>query len=49
MTYDEYIREREWLCDVLRDAQERGDYHLEMDVIEKLHALENKYDEKNKE
>lgn len=40
MTYDEYQREQERLREVLKDAKNRGDYHLEFDVIEALEKLE---------
>lgn len=43
MTHDEYQRRCEWLRSVLWDAEERGDYHLEMDVKEKLTALQDSY------
>ena len=45
MTYEEYQRQRTWLLEVLRDAEERGDYHLEMDVKEQLTELEARYNE----
>ncbi len=45
MTYAEYLRKRTWLLEVLRDAEERGDYHLEMDVKEQLTELQAKYNE----
>jgi hypothetical protein len=43
MTYEEYTRERERLKDVLKDACNRGDYHLEMDVSESLRELDIAY------
>lgn len=43
MTPNEYQRDCEWLRSVLLDAQERGDYHLEMDVKEKLTTLQDLY------
>jgi Arc/MetJ-type ribon-helix-helix transcriptional regulator len=46
MTHSEYIREGQRLREVLKDAMDRGDYHLEMDVKE---ALEKLRDEYNKE
>lgn len=39
MTHEEYYRERSRLLEVLKDAMERGDYHLEMDVKELLSNL----------
>lgn len=42
MTYGEYQHERSRLLEVLRDACERGDYYLEMDVKELLVNLEQK-------
>jgi hypothetical protein len=45
VTYEEYQRQRTWLLEVLRDAEERGDYHLEMDVKEQLTELEARYNE----
>ena len=43
MTAEEYTRKRMWLLEVLKDATDRGDYHLEMDVREKLTDLQCKY------
>jgi hypothetical protein len=45
MTYAEYQRRRTWLLEVLRDAEERGDYHLEMDAKEQLTKLQARYNE----
>ena len=48
MTREEYDRRRAWLVEVLNDATERGDYHLEMDtrgMIELLDADWYKEDE----
>lgn len=42
MTYDEYLRERERLLEVLKDAVQRGDIYLEYDVKELLEELEKK-------
>ena len=36
-------RERARLLEVLKDAQDRGDYHLEMDVKEQLYELDQRY------
>lgn len=36
----QYDYQRAWLMEVLADAQDRGDYHLEMDVKEKLEELD---------
>jgi hypothetical protein len=47
MTYNEYRRQLTWLREVLLDAQERGDYNLEMDVKEQLHELETRYDQED--
>jgi len=47
VTYTEYQRKRTWLLEVLRDAEERGDYHLEMDVKEQLTELQAKYNEED--
>lgn len=49
MTHNEYKRECEWLRSVLLDAQERGDYHLEMDVKERLISLQEAYYEEEEE
>jgi hypothetical protein len=43
MTDDEYQCKRKWLLEVLTDAKDRGDYHLEMDVLEKLSNLQDEY------
>lgn len=43
MTYEEWKRKDTWLREVLADAEERGDYHLEMDVKEQLIALRDRY------
>lgn len=43
MTYEEYSRERARLLAVLKDATDRGDYHLEMDVREALTTLQDHY------
>jgi hypothetical protein len=43
MTTTEYNRKREWLLEVLKDAEDRGDYYLEMDVKEQLTALQVEY------
>lgn len=43
MTYEEFKRKDDWLREVLRDAEERGDYHLEMDVKEQLVQLRDSY------
>jgi hypothetical protein len=43
MMHDEYRRKREFLLAALWDAEERGDYHLEMDVKEKLAELQDSY------
>ena len=49
MTYDEYKRKDTWLREVLKDAEDRGDYHLEMDVKEQLVALRDAYYEGDEE
>ena len=43
MTHDEYQRKREWLLEVLADAERRGDIYLEYDVKEQLMALQDEY------
>lgn len=43
MDYDAHIRERKRLLEVLKDAEDRGDYHLEMDVRELLTDLQTRY------
>jgi len=43
MEYDKWLRESARLQDVLKDACERGDYHLEMDVREALQKLNDEY------
>jgi hypothetical protein len=43
MTDDEYKRRCMWLREVLKDAEDRGDYHLEMDVKAQLIALRDAY------
>ena len=43
MTYEEYARKRDWLREVLDDAEERGDYYLEMDVKDQLRDLNDTY------
>lgn len=47
MTSAEYERERKRLLEVLKDAEDRGDYHLEMDVKELLIKLRDKYYEED--
>ena len=47
MTSEEYQRERERLLEVLKDAEERGDYYLEMDVKELLTNLKQRYYEED--
>lgn len=49
MTDDEYRRRCLFLREVLKDAEERGDYHLEMDVKEELQQLRDKYHEEDSE
>jgi len=49
MTSAEYDRKRTWLLEVLKDAEDRGDYHLEMDVKEQLVALRDAYYEEDEE
>lgn len=46
---DEYVRERKRLLKVLKDAEDRGDYYLEMDVKELLIKLHDKYYEEDEE
>lgn len=43
MTHEEYMAERARLEEVLKDAVERGDYYLEMDVREALTELMERY------
>ena len=43
MNAEEYQGERERLLEVLKDAEARGDYYLEMDVIELLNQLKQRY------
>lgn len=43
MTDEYYHNEARRLREVLADALERGDYHLEMDVKEALQNLRDKY------
>jgi hypothetical protein len=45
MTHDEHRRKSSWLRKVLADAKEHGDYHLEMDVIEKLTELQDTFNQ----
>lgn len=49
MTTDEYNRKREWLLEVLKDAEDRGDIYLEYDVKEALTKLRDKYYEEDTE
>ena len=49
MTSDEYDRKRNWLLEVLKDAEDRGDYYLEYDVKEQLVALRDAYYEGDQE
>lgn len=39
----EYRRKREWVLEVLEDAEERGNIYLEYDVKEQLMALQDEY------
>ena len=43
MTYDEFTREDARLREILRDALERGDYFLEMDVTETIVSLRQRW------
>jgi len=43
MTNEYYQQESQRLREVLKDAEDRGDYHLEMDVREQLVALSDQY------
>lgn len=43
MTREEYDRMRAWLIEVLKDAVERGDYHLEMDTCGMIELLDETY------
>ncbi len=45
MTHQQYQRERTRLLEVLKDATDRGDYHLEMDVREELETLQERFNE----
>ena len=45
MNHDYYSNERERLLEVLKDAKDRGDYHLEMDVLEMLDNLQTQYED----
>lgn len=49
MTTAEYNRKRAWLLEVLKDAEDRGDYYLEHDVKEQLVALRDAYYEGDEE
>jgi hypothetical protein len=46
MTYEEYSRRMTFLREVLKEAQEHGDYHLEMDVREMMIQCKENYDER---
>lgn len=43
MTREEYDRRRAWLIEVMKDAVERGDYHLEMDTRGMIELLDETY------
>lgn len=43
MTSEEYDRKRAWLLEVLKDAEDRGDFYLEYDVKEQLIELRDQY------
>lgn len=43
MSFSQYIQEYNRLKEVLKDAVERGDYYLEMDVTELIENLNNRY------
>lgn len=43
--YNYYSNEWDRLMVVLKDAQDRGDYHLEMDVLEMLDNLRTQYED----
>ena len=43
MNHEKYANERARLLEVLKDAEDRGDYHLEMDVKERLADLQEHY------
>lgn len=45
MTYEYYINECQRLREVLAEARERGDYQLEMDIIERLYNLKEQHNE----
>ena len=47
MTQQQYQRERARLLEVLMDAIDRGDYHLEMDVREMLETLKDRLTRRN--
>ena len=49
MSPEQYTRERLRLLKALKDATDRGDYYLEMDIREKLTDLQNKYYEGDEE
>ncbi len=49
MTNEYFQQEGRRLREVLADAIERGDYHLEMDVKELLEKLRDKYYEGDEE
>lgn len=47
MSSDEYDRKRTWLLEVLKDAEDRGDFFLEYDVKEQLIKLRDQYYEED--
>lgn len=49
MTACEYSTERQRLQEVLKDAIDRGDYNLEMDVRDLLISLQERYNEEDTE
>jgi hypothetical protein len=45
MRTEKYNQRLEFLQSVLKDAKERGDYHLECDTEEKIYELNSDYHE----
>ena len=49
MTREEYDRRRAWLVEVLKDAVDRGDYHLELDTRGMIELLDETYYKEDEE
>jgi hypothetical protein len=45
MTHQEYYAKRDFLQGVLKDAIERGDYHLELNCLAMLEKLQNEFND----